>query len=277
MYSYPDKRILLNQIENLRDHYPGGTTNTQEALKVLQEDIFGPMIFGDRRTAPNFAIIITDGLANEQAARTVPMAESAKQAGIEIVAVGVTSEVDEHILRQISSAPQIEGENFFIAPDFDELEYKIERIVRQACNVDDRPPAPIPDCAVPFDIVFIVDGSASLCDTDPSYDANFGSCDHWMAVLEFIEDIVRVQPIGGELGTQVGLIIYSTTATVEWYLDEWVVYHISVNIHIHKLTLHHASWQRLLIASSNGFIFVTLISEEHIVTHSDFNRTESDL
>ena len=58
---------------------------------------------GDRRDAPNVAVIITDGESTERQADTIPMAQVLKDAGTRVISVGITSSVNMTELRAIAS------------------------------------------------------------------------------------------------------------------------------------------------------------------------------
>ena len=59
---------------------------------------------GDRSNAPNVAVLITDGPSNKDSWQTVPNAESARNAGINIFVIGVGSEVDPVEMKGITGS-----------------------------------------------------------------------------------------------------------------------------------------------------------------------------
>ena len=75
----------------------------------------------------------------------------------------------------------------------------------------------ISECSeVKLDLVFIVDGSGSICENDLSY-AN-GKCDNWISIINFMVGIVDV--LGVDSGkTRVALVLFSTEAELRWLLD----------------------------------------------------------
>lgn len=67
-----------------------------------------------------------------------------------------------------------------------------------------------------LDLVFVVDGSGSICDNDPKF--VYGTdvtCDNWKFALKFMEDFVSDMDIG-LTSTRVGLVTFATTATLGW-------------------------------------------------------------
>ena len=116
--------------------YMGQTTNTPEALSQTRNLCFNPST-GDRSDAVNLAIIVTDGVPYPPYRRTPALdaAVSLRNAGVEMIAVGITDALDEEFLKAMSSAPQIEGKNFFTAIDFAELATIREAVVQRACDV----------------------------------------------------------------------------------------------------------------------------------------------
>ena len=67
--------------------YSYGSTNSADALLAMHAQMFVPGR-GDRPDADNIAFMITDGVSNVNYRRTIPEADSAKQKGIEIYAIG---------------------------------------------------------------------------------------------------------------------------------------------------------------------------------------------
>ena len=115
--------------------YMGQTTNTPEALSQTRSLCFNPST-GDRSDAVNLAIIVTDGVPYPAHRRTPALdaAVSLRNAGVEMIAVGITDALDEEFLKAMSSPPQIEGQNFFTAIDFAELDRIRQRVVEGACE-----------------------------------------------------------------------------------------------------------------------------------------------
>ena len=99
-------------------------TNTAEAFRVTRESCFSSAT-GDRPGVKNLAIIITDCRPEPDSIRRVPEAKDQAQAlkddGVLIIAIGVTNEIEAIFLRDISSSPQIQGENYFQAVDYSAL------------------------------------------------------------------------------------------------------------------------------------------------------------
>lgn len=129
---------MLAAVQNLVNRYPGGNTNTPLALSVLRSQIFG--ISGDRPGVPDAAIILTDGVPTVRPGNTIPEANAAKGQGIKIFPVGITRFIDENILRDMSSSPQIKGQNYFTSPTFAELDRVLETLVASTCGPTPGPP-----------------------------------------------------------------------------------------------------------------------------------------
>jgi len=73
---------------------------------------------GDRDDAANVAIVITDGVSNINARRTIPEAEQSRDIGIKIYAVGIGL-TDTRELLAIASTPA--DDHAFAVNDFDQL------------------------------------------------------------------------------------------------------------------------------------------------------------
>ena len=136
----------LNTYNNVNDlvnamgaiSYIGGTTNTADGLEDMNDIIFQTHN-GDRSNAPNVAIVITDGQANERERDTIPEATRAKNRGIRIIAVGVTNAVDLTELRGIAStnADVIEVDDFSLLMSF------LDQLTANVCPT----PTPAPTTA----------------------------------------------------------------------------------------------------------------------------------
>ncbi len=109
--------------------YLGQETNTPEALQVTRQRCFN-VHSGDRADADNLAIIITDGVPHPEHRRqpTIDEAQLLRSSGVKMVAVGISNVVDEEILKELSSRPQVKGINYFTAANFatlNEIRYNV--------------------------------------------------------------------------------------------------------------------------------------------------------
>src|SRR6218665_3627544 len=118
--SYSDKTSLLGAIDNL--NYPGGGRNTTAALFSLFNNVFIPSN-GDRSSAPDVVILITDGSPTVDPSQLTTGMLLIRNLGIKMRVVGVSNNVDENLIGQISSAqPQVrivDGGLTFDAPLLD--------------------------------------------------------------------------------------------------------------------------------------------------------------
>ncbi|XP_064420246.1 collagen alpha-1(XX) chain [Latimeria chalumnae] len=123
--SYSTKSDVLEAVRSLR--YKGGNTFTGLALTHVQEENLTPEA-GARPDAPKFIILLTDGKSQDDANVS---AQSLKDAGVEIFAVGVKN-ADETELKQIASDP---GEsNVYNVVDFPLLRSVVDRLTRTLCT-----------------------------------------------------------------------------------------------------------------------------------------------
>ena len=132
-----DMYQTVGQVQGAIDGIPymGQMTNTPEALSQTRNLCFNPST-GDRSDAINLAIIVTDGVPypSNRRAPALDAAVSLRDAGVKMIAVGITDALDEEFLKAMSSPPQIEGKNFFTAIDFAELATIRETVVEGACE-----------------------------------------------------------------------------------------------------------------------------------------------
>ena len=115
--------------------YLGQTTNTPEALKLARTQCFN-IVNGDRPNVDNLAIVVTDGVPYPSS-RTAPALEEAKalrNSGAAVISVGITGYIDEDFLKDMSSPPQLEGQNYFTATDFNALDSIRKFVVQGTCD-----------------------------------------------------------------------------------------------------------------------------------------------
>ena len=114
----------------------GQTTNTPEAIRIARQQCFDPQT-NDRPDVQNLAIIITDGVPYPPDRRdpAFRQAQILRSTGARLVAIGITDDVDREVLRQLSSLPQVEGQNFFMSTSFRVLNEISESVSAESCVV----------------------------------------------------------------------------------------------------------------------------------------------
>lgn len=86
MYQHPTKEGVLKAIGNVP--YSWGSTNTADALKTVRTTMFLYQ-HGDRPDVRNILLLVTDGLSNINSRMTIPEANSLRDHGIIVFAVGI--------------------------------------------------------------------------------------------------------------------------------------------------------------------------------------------
>ena len=128
MNSFNSKRDVFDAIDSMP--YRTGSTNTADALEPMHSEMF-TYANGDRPDVDNICIVVTDGVSNINARRTIPEAEAARAKGIHIYAIGIglteTRELDG-----IASKPV--EENRFTVQDFAELDDLKHKIFDAFCR-----------------------------------------------------------------------------------------------------------------------------------------------
>ena len=123
---------ILSVIDGMS--YPGGGTRTGNALLKAKSDLFDKSA---RPGIPNIAIIITDGVSNDNVGAP---AQQLRDSGCTVFSVGVGNGYDMEQLREMATDP--DSKHVFKAK-FESLESIIDEIVGVACNgtLIDRPGA----------------------------------------------------------------------------------------------------------------------------------------
>ena len=152
---YYDKSDLTNAVRAVS--LVGGTSNTADGLQVARENVFVESR-GDRPDVPNYAVVITDGNANEREDETDDEA-SALQNKAKVLVLGITNKVSAATLETIAT----NSDSIFTADFFDVLLDELSPMVTAACPTDTQTPAPTSaSTPVPASTV------ASTAPTEPS-------------------------------------------------------------------------------------------------------------
>ena len=113
--------------------HAGGETNTGKALHITRSECFGEQ-YGERDSVANIAILITDGLPTIATTFDTFDEASLLKQDSSVVAVGVTNSVETGLLRDISSFPHKENENYFTTPDFSDLSHILNVLITETCQ-----------------------------------------------------------------------------------------------------------------------------------------------
>ena len=132
--TYTDAESLKAAIRNTP--YFGRQTNTRDAFRITREQCFN-VGRGDRPGIQNLAIFISDGQPFPDSIRdpAITEAQLLKNSGAFLIAVGITPVIDLEFLKTVSSSPQIEGQNYFRAPDFSALQATKRSVSEGTCEI----------------------------------------------------------------------------------------------------------------------------------------------
>ncbi|KAK6290982.1 hypothetical protein J4Q44_G00386190 [Coregonus suidteri] len=123
--AFSTKDAVLDAVKNLP--YKGGNTLTGLALTYILENSFKPES-GSRSGVPKVGILITDGKSQDD---VIPPAQSLRDAGVELFAVGVKN-ADENELRAIASEP--DNTHVYNVADFSIMSSIIEGLTKIVCE-----------------------------------------------------------------------------------------------------------------------------------------------
>ena len=130
MNLYLNSNSLKVAIQSL--NHVGGQTNTGKALHITRTQCFATAN-GERQNVPNIAIVMTDGLPTVVNYNTNVEASMLKREST-VLAVGITEHVEVRLLKDISSFPQKENQNYFTTPDFSDLRDILNILVTETCK-----------------------------------------------------------------------------------------------------------------------------------------------
>ncbi|KAM7420454.1 hypothetical protein PAMA_014937 [Pampus argenteus] len=123
--TFTTKDAVIDAVKNLP--YKGGNTLTGLALTYILENCFKPES-GSRVGIPKIGILITDGKSQDD---VIPPAESLRDAGVELFAIGVKN-ADKDELRTIASEP--ENSHVYNVADFNIMSSIVEGLTKTVCE-----------------------------------------------------------------------------------------------------------------------------------------------
>uniref|UniRef100_A0A671W3N6 Collagen type XIV alpha 1 chain n=1 Tax=Sparus aurata TaxID=8175 RepID=A0A671W3N6_SPAAU len=123
--TFSTKDTVIDAVKNLP--YKGGNTLTGLALTYILENCFRPES-GSRVGIPKIGILITDGKSQDD---VIPPAESLRNAGVELFAIGVKN-ADENELLSIASEPA--NTHVYNVADFHIMSSIVEGLTRTVCE-----------------------------------------------------------------------------------------------------------------------------------------------
>ncbi|XP_016535670.1 collagen alpha-1(XIV) chain-like isoform X2 [Poecilia formosa] len=123
--AHTTKEAVIEAVKNLP--YKGGNTLTGLALTFILENSF-KVESGSRPGVPKIGILITDGKSQDD---VIPPAQSLKDAGIELFAIGVKN-ADENELKAIASPP--EETHVYNVADFSVMSDIVEGLTKTVCD-----------------------------------------------------------------------------------------------------------------------------------------------
>uniref|UniRef100_A0A671TKY2 Collagen type XIV alpha 1 chain n=1 Tax=Sparus aurata TaxID=8175 RepID=A0A671TKY2_SPAAU len=127
--AHTTKEAVIDAVKNLP--YKGGNTLTGLALTFILENSFKPEA-GSRPGVPKIGILITDGKSQDD---VLPPAQSLREAGIELFAIGVKN-ADENELKAIASPP--EETHVYNVADFSVMSDIVEGLTKTVCDRVDK-------------------------------------------------------------------------------------------------------------------------------------------
>ncbi|XP_059821945.1 uncharacterized protein col6a3 [Hypanus sabinus] len=208
--TYLSKAEILSQVRGLR--LKGGTKlNTGAALDYVFRYHFISSAGSRRRNGiPQFLVVLTGGRSSDD---VKPSADALKRAAIITFAIGVKN-ADLMQLSDIAIDPSLvfSSNTMYSLPNIEEEVTTLLTTLPAPHPVPEEPTAPIEPVAPPDaskrDIVFLIDGSNNIGNTNTMY------------VRDFLTSIIENLDIGRNR-IQIGLVQYSNFAETEFYLNTY--------------------------------------------------------
>ena len=143
---------MLSAVRDLTREFPGGTTNTAEALSLAAKQLYGGS--DDREDADNLVFLLTDGRPNVNIADTNPKANQLKEVArlIPVVTNGV---VDEDFTKELASSPKEAGLNYFLTLDSTRVIEMLNDMRDEKCK--GKAPARYDFIYYPIALLFIIE------------------------------------------------------------------------------------------------------------------------
>ncbi|CAG2243892.1 unnamed protein product [Mytilus edulis] len=146
---FNQKKPLLQAIKRIR-YRPGSYTNTGDAIKYMNEEMFTENPWR-QILSRNIAVVITDGRSQEKN-KTREMALAAQRRGIKMFAIGVGKKVSQRELQNIASDP--DWEHVFEVDNYKALDSIKDTLTSRTCYelTTAGPPATTPTPAPPVNV-----------------------------------------------------------------------------------------------------------------------------
>ena len=126
---YKNKYDILNAFP---PYYSMGRTQTAQALSTMRTRMFTEGS-GDQPSARNIAIVITDGYSGSER-DTWREARRLREAGVELISVGIGNSIRLRELQAIASYPNTPGKNVLKVEDFNALDSIRNTITKVVCG-----------------------------------------------------------------------------------------------------------------------------------------------
>ena len=123
----------FSKLSNLS--YQGGSTNTSGGFRQVRTEYINSS--ANRPSVRDLVIILTDGIPTLEVERLPEEVRLLLEAGVTIIGIGVTRNIDFDTLRSMVSTEN----DVFLVEQFDQVASKLDSIISQACVVPTTSPA----------------------------------------------------------------------------------------------------------------------------------------
>ena len=133
---------MISTVRNTR--LIGQEANLAGALRIMHYEVFTEAN-GDRVGVRNVAVILMDGTPTLEVGNELRAAQAAQADHLIMYTIGITGQIDVNLVRDLSSAPKVQGQQYFLPINFLALQQQVTpSLLVSLLGSTPNVPAPVP-------------------------------------------------------------------------------------------------------------------------------------